>query len=227
MSGYASIKTSIKGDKSVNQDAILTYEDATLVVLALADGLGSAPCSEKGSRTICRSIVSAVRKSILTSAPLSGTNIVDYWEAQLRMKGFNPQDCLTTSSFVLINKKNKKVTAAQIGDSQIYLILDGIFIDNTKEKDFANITECVGSSNGVKYSITSHFFENTIRTLIASDGICDELEPNSIPLMADYLVKRYSAIPKRRRNLALSGEVRRSFSKRNSDDKSMIFLWNE
>lgn len=140
MSGFSSIKTSIKGDKPVNQDAILTYEDDTLIVLALADGLGSAPCSDEGSKAICRYVVKNVRMSILTSSPLSGTNIVNYWDAMLRMKGLNPQDCLTTSSFVLINKKDKKVTAAQIGDSQIYLIPDGRFIDNAKEKDFANIT---------------------------------------------------------------------------------------
>lgn len=227
MSGFSSIKTSIKGDKPVNQDAILTYEDDTLIVLALADGLGSAPCSDEGSKAICRSVVKNVRMSILTSSPLSGTNIVNYWDAMLRMKGLNPQDCLTTSSFVLINKKDKKVTAAQIGDSQIYLIPDGRFIDNAKEKDFANITECIGPGNSVKYSVTGHHFEDSIRVLIASDGICDELEPNTIPAMTDYLAERYSAMPKGKRNLALSGEVRRSFYKRNSDDKSMIFLWNE
>ncbi len=227
MSVFLSIKTSIKGDKPINQDAILTYEDDTLIVLALADGLGSAPYSHKGAKAICRSVVKNVRMSILASSPLSGTNIVNYWDDLLRMKGLNPQDCLTTSSFVLINKKDKKVTTAQIGDSQIYLISDGCFVDNAKEKDFANITECIGPGNSVKYSVTGHHFEDSIRVLIASDGICDELEPNTIPAMTDYLVERYSAIPKGKRNLALSGEVRRSFSKRNSDDKSMIFLWNE
>ena len=224
---FLSIKTSIKGDKPVNQDAILTYEDGTLIVLALADGLGSMPYSDKGSLTICRSVVKNVKKSIQTSSPLSGTDILNYWDASLRMKGFALQDCLTTSSFVLINKREKKVTVAQIGDSQIYLILDGKFIDNSKEKEFANITECVGLGNGVKYSVCGLHFEKSIRVLIASDGICDELEPNIIPGLADYLVERYSTIAKEKRNLVLSGEVRRSFSKRNSDDKSMIFLWNE
>ena len=227
MSAFLSIKTSIKGDKPVNQDAILTYEDDVLIVLALADGLGSVPYSDKGSKAICRSVIKNVRMSILTSSFLSGTNILNYWDALLRMKGFKPQDCLTTSSFVLINKKDKKVTAAQIGDSQIYLIMDGRFIYSMKERDFANITECVGPSNGVKYNVTGYHFENSIRVLMASDGICDELEPNTIPAMTDYLAERYSAISDARRNLVFSGEVRRSFSKRNSDDKSMIFLWNE
>lgn len=227
MVGFSNIKTSIKGDKPINQDAILTYEDDILIVLALADGLGSVPCSDKGSKAICRSVVKNVRRSILTSSPLSGTNIVNYWDALLRMKGLNPQDCLTTSSFVLINKKDRKVTATQIGDSQIYLILDGASLIMSREKEFANITECVGPGYNIKYSVTSHHFEKSIRVLIASDGICDELDPNTIPAMTDYLVERYSAIPKGKRNLFLSGEVRRSFSKRNSDDKSMIFLWNE
>lgn len=224
---FSSIKTSIRGDKPVNQDAILTYEDDALIVLALADGLGSVPYSDRGSHAICRSVIKNVRLSISTSSPLSGTNIVNYWDTLLRKKGLNPHDCLTTSSFVLINKKDKKVTAAQIGDSQTYLIPDGKLIYNMKEKDFANITECVGSCNGAKYNVNVLRFEKSIRVLIASDGICDELEPNIITEMADYLVERYSAIPKERRNLILSGEVRRSFSKLNSDDKSMIFLWNE
>ena len=227
MKGYSSIKTSIRGDKPVNQDAILTYEDDALIVLTLADGLGSVPKSDLGSKAICQSVIQNVKLSTRTSSPLSGANIVNYWDTSLRMKGYNPQECLTTSSFVLVNKKEKRVTAAQIGDSQIYLIPDGIYEESSTEKDFANVTECIGVGQSAKYCIRSVRFDNCIRVLIASDGICDELEPNAIPELAEYLVNRYSAIPEKKRNLALSGEVRRSFSRRNSDDKSMIFLWSE
>lgn len=227
MIGFATIKTSVKGDKPVNQDAILTYEDDALIVLALADGLGSATHSEKGSLAICRSIIENVKIARRTSSPLSGTNILNYWDTKLKVKGFNPQDCMTTSSFAVINKQTKNVTTAQIGDSQIYLIVDGKLIYTTKEKDFSNVTECLNPSKVVKYDLNSVHFENSIRVLIASDGICDELEPNAIPEMADYLIERYSSMPTKKRNLALSGEIRRSFSKRNADDKSIIFLWNE
>ena len=224
---FATIKTSIKGDKPVNQDAILTYENDDLIVLALADGLGSATHSDKGSFAICRSVIENVKIALRTSSPLSGTDILNYWDTMLRVRGFNPRDCMTTSSFAVINKQNKKVTTAQIGDSQIYLIVDGKLIYTTKEKDFANITECLNPSNVVKYDVNSVHFENSIRVLIASDGICDEIDPNAVPEMTDYLIERYSSIPIKKRNLALSGEVRRSFSKRNSDDKSIIFFWNE
>lgn len=227
MLGFSSIKTSIKGDKPVNQDAILTYEDDTLIVLALADGLGSVPRSEKGSMAICRSIIKNIKMSIQTSSPLFGTNIINSWDTSLRMKGFNPMDCLTTSSFVLINKRTQKVTAAQIGDSQIYLVIDGQLIDYAKEKDFSNITECIGPNKAVRYDVNTLHFEKNLRVLIASDGICDELEPSTVQAMTDYLVERYSAIPKNSRNQALSREVRKSFSRLNSDDKSMIFAWNE
>lgn len=224
---FATIKTSIRGDKPVNQDAILTYENDALIVLALADGLGSAIHSDRGSNAICRSVITNVKIANRTSSPLSGTNILNYWDTSLRVRGFNPQDCLTTSSFVVINKQTKKVTAAQIGDSQIYLVLDGKLIYNATDKDFANITECLKPGIAVKYDVNSFHFEKSIRVLITSDGICDELEPNAISDMTDYLIGRYSSIPQRKRNLALSVEIRRSFSKRNSDDKSIIFLWNE
>lgn len=227
MAGLPSIKTSIKGDKPINQDAILTYEDNFMVVLALADGLGSAPHAREGSKAICRAVVKNVRKAVLSGAHLSGTNIVRWWDTYLRKNGLNPKECLTTSSFVLINKQENKVTSAQIGDSQIYIVNDGTYEPNNLEKDFTNITECVGNGGAVRYSVKNYLFQNSIRILIASDGICDELDPDSIPQMTDYLVSRYASIPRRKRNLLLSADVRRSFSRLNPDDKSMIFLWNE
>lgn len=225
--GFLSIKTSIKGDKPVNQDAILTYEDDTLIVLALADGLGSVTSSDKGSMAICRSVIKNVKMSIQTSSPLSGTNIINYWVTSLRMKGLNPADCLTTSSFVLVNKKTQKVTTAQIGDSQIYLVIDGQLIDYAKDKEFSNITECIGPNKAVRYDINTLHFEKSLRILVASDGICDEFVPSTVQVMMEYLAERYSAIPKKSRNMALSRDVRKSFSRLNSDDKSMVFVWNE
>ena len=227
MAGFPSIKTSVRGDKPVNQDAVLTYEDDALVVLALADGLGSVPHARDGSRAICRSVVRNIRKAVLTGAPLSGANIINWWDAYLRRRGLDPRECRTTSAFVLINKKENKVTSAQIGDSQIYVIPDGAYEADTFEKDFANITDCVGNGGAVRYGVKSCRFRESLRVLIASDGICDELEPDSIPLMAEYFVTRYASVPQHRRNLLLSAEIRHSFSRLNPDDKSMIFLWNE
>lgn len=227
MSEFSVIKTSIKGDKPINQDAVLFYENDVLIVLALADGLGSAPHSAQGSLAICRTVIKNVKRAMRFSKPLSVAKIKADWRTSLQKKGLKPSECLTTSSFVIINKREKKVTTAQIGDSQIHIITDDVTKESLAQKDFANITDCIGDQKDVHYNTNTLFYNKSIRVLITSDGICDELESGKIPIVFANLVNCYSSIPQRNRNAALSREVRNSFSKLNSDDKSMIFLWNK
>ena len=94
------------------------------------------------------------------------------------------------------------------------------------EKDFANLTECIGGEPHSRYNIYNYTFKDSIRVLIASDGICDELEIDSLTEMLEYLTGKYEDIAQRRRNQKFAGEIRRTFAGLNADDKSILLLWN-
>lgn len=219
------IKTSVKGDKPVNQDAIRTYEDSNLVILALADGLGSSRHSEVGSSLICRSIVREVKKAYNDHRGLSPVDVLKYWYSFVTNRGYSPIDCQTTSSFVIINKDKKKVTTGAIGDSRIIIRIDGKLIESEGEKDFLNETDCIGGCHIPVYETSSFTYTDALEVVIASDGICDEIECGAEGAFIDYLEEKYRPISSCQRNRALNREVKSVFGNRNNDDKSIIALW--
>jgi serine/threonine protein phosphatase PrpC len=227
MSGYGLIRTSIKGDKTVNQDAIRFLEDGDLLVLCLADGVGSAPMSREGARAACKAVTDMVRKSQRASTPLSSTDILRRWKLILDKKGLDAADCQTTSSFVIVNRGARRISTGHVGDCRIAVKTDGRFFDIHEEKDFLNETDALGGRKPQAYRMSNMDYHDDFAVMIASDGIGDELEESTLPMLLDYFKDTYSRIPARERNYRLSLEVRCALGHKNGDDKSIICLWKD
>lgn len=227
MRRYGIIRASVKGDKELNQDAIRFMEDGDLLVLALADGVGSAPMSHHGAKAACRAVTDTVRKSRRGATPLSSAEIVHRWEDLLGRKGLHPEECWTTSSFVIVNRAANRISMGHVGDCRIVVRADGKTIDVREEKDFLNETEALGSHRYSGYRMTSVDYCEDYAALIVSDGIGDELEDETIPGLIDYFKDTYSHIPEHDRNYRLSLDIRRTLGRRNGDDKSIIFVWKD
>lgn len=227
MSEYGLIRTSIRGEKTVNQDAVRFLEYGDLLVLCLADGVGSAPMSRTGAKAACRAVMDTVRRSRKESIPLSSTDIVHRWEDILDRKGLVASDCQTTSSFVIVNRGSRRISTGHVGDCRIAVKTDGRFFDVYEEKDFLNETDALGGRKRQAYRMSSMDYEEDYSVMIVSDGIGDELEEDSLPLLLDYFKETYSRFPVRERNYRLSLEVRSALGTKNGDDKSIICLWKD
>lgn len=221
----AVIKTSIKGKKAVNQDAVRFYSDGPVSVFCVADGLGSAMESGYGSRMACRAVVDSVKMARKYNLSLSSKSIVDRWLSMVSKRGFSPRDCMTTCSFVIVNQQNCKVTIGKIGDSAVFAIIDGIMVSERESKDFLNETEALGDGCLRQFVTNSFNYADSFRILLASDGICDELDNESIPSLLEYLRDNYSSVQKRLRNRRFYNEIRSTIGNKNYDDKSIIFAW--
>lgn len=222
MHGASIIKTSLRGAKPVNQDAIRVYSDGALIGLCVADGLGSSPHSEVGSRLACQSFMDCVRKSRKHGLPLVFSDISNKWKALVTNKGFSTDECLTTCSFVLVDTVTNRILEAHVGDSGTILCIDGTVCDLREEKDFLNETQPLGRA---PFKVSRWKYEKDFCILMASDGISDELDTEKLPELLDYFREKYETIASNRRNILFSSEIRGSLSKKNNDDKSVICVW--
>lgn len=221
----AVIKTSIKGKKAVNQDAVRVYSDGPVSVFCVADGLGSAIESGYGSHMACRAVVDCVKRARKYNISLSSKSIVERWLSLVSKRGFSPRNCMTTCSFVIVNQQNCKVTIGIIGDSAVYAALDGVMVSERESKDFLNETEALGDGCLRQFVTSSFNYTDSFQILLASDGICDELDNDSIPSLLDYLRDSYNSVHKQLRNRRFYNEIRSTIGNKNYDDKSIIFAW--
>ena len=140
----------------------------------------------------------------------------------------NVSDYRTTSSFVFVDMKRRKIISGQLGDGLIAVRADGKFQSfNASEKDFINETECLGSSKDSSYLIRECEYQEDYNFLIATDGIGDELVLDKMDLLFEYLKRKYTRIQSSKRNSLLRSEILKTMSNKNNDDKTMIFAWSK
>lgn len=223
----AIIKTSIKGKKAVNQDAVRVFSDGPVSVFCVADGLGSAIESGFGSKMACRAVVDCVRKARKCGLSLSSKSIFDRWLFLVSKRGCSPGDCMTTCSFAIVNRNTCKITLGKIGDSAVYTFIDGNMVSARESKDFLNETEAIGDGSSTQFVSQSYHYDNSFEILLATDGICDELDDETIPGLVEYLKNKYYLVPERIRNIRFYQEIRSVIGNKNYDDKSIIFAWKD
>jgi serine/threonine protein phosphatase PrpC len=114
----------IKGpNKEILQDALGIVNQKHFSLLIVADGLGSAKKSDFGARKA----VIAVEKAVYQWMKLEKDNIKVliqlihfYWNLLIGDSEFDKKDCLTTCLFAIIDKTNKRIILAQLGDGLLF-----------------------------------------------------------------------------------------------------------
>ena len=174
-----------------NQDAFIVNfrgnSNKKVLYAAVADGLGSKPRSDSGSKALCRVVKKASRfykKNSQTSPSDMAMYIQGLWTTEI-MK-FNPvkfSDFSTTALFVFLYKDNLLV--CQLGDG----LVCGIFKNEEKnfmlkhgdDDGFANITSSLGPAMSINdWKVGEISCEDLRALVLCTDGISTDIEENAL-----------------------------------------------
>ena len=95
-----------------------------------------------------------------------------------------------------------------------------------QEKEFSNITTCLGGREKASFTINNFKFNCNMRVLVTSDGIGDELDGSNIESLFSYLSSKYQPYSKKSRSRRFTKEIKATVGKVNNDDKSAIYIWS-
>jgi len=227
---YNIISASCKGRPKghIYQDHLSVFESETCLLAVVADGLGSAVSSSRGSELICQ-ILSEIASGIdwrVHNIPEVLNTSVSEWYRRLEVKGVSARDCCTTCSAIIVNKLRGIAYLCQIGDSPIFYRIDTEDVKViSSEKEFLNETDCIGPSVHPSFSVIEKHFCRGIEFLVASDGFGDEVVLEAADSLFEYFKSKYSKIREKKRNRTLKIELIETMQDKNNDDKSIIFGW--
>lgn len=224
------IQATISGDKPdniPNQDYILVFEDDTIFIGSVSDGLGSSIHSKEGARLACECVIDIMKKKVseIDFNTLSD-KITKQWQHLVEQNNGLIKDYRTTNSFITVFKKEKIILAGQLGDVMISIRIDGLFRHfEATQKEFSNETDCLGSGKNERYKIAKYEFGHSFDFLIATDGISDEIEPLKLEAFQNYLKDKFQNISLENRNSELQSEIEIIMRDKNNDDKSLLYTW--
>lgn len=224
------IQATVPGDKPdnlPNQDYIQVFENDTIYIGSVSDGLGSSLHSKDGARLACECVVDILKNenSEVDFNALSD-KITKQWQHLVEQNKGLIKDYRTTNSFVSVLKKEKIILAGQLGDVMISLRIDGLFRHfETTQKEFSNETDCLGSGKNERYKIAKYEFGHSFDFLIATDGISDEIEPLKLEAFQNYLKDKFQNVSTDNRNIELQSEIENIMEDKNNDDKSLLYTW--
>lgn len=224
------IQATISGDKPdniPNQDYILVFEDDTIFIGSVSDGLGSSIHSKEGARLACECVIDIMKKKVseIDFNTLSD-KITKQWQHLVEQNNGLIKDYRTTNSFITVFKKEKIILAGQLGDVMISIRIDGLFRHfEATQKEFSNETDCLGTGKNERYKIAKYEFGHSFDFLIATDGISDEIEPLKLEAFQNYLKDKFQNISLENRNSELQSEIEIIMRDKNNDDKSLLYTW--
>lgn len=224
---YNHILTSIIGSHPNIQDAIKYFEDNDRIIAVVADGLGSRRKSVEGARLICKLIA---EEMLTKKLPLHSNDIesINNWYRYLEEKDKVHDDYCTTCSFAIIDKNTKQISLGQLGDSPIFVCIDNkAVVEMRQEKEFSNLTDCLGVKNKSQFSINNYSYSKSINILVTSDGIGDELDSLTLDSLFLYLSTKYQSYSLKSRSRRFTKEMKATIGKVNHDDKSAIYIWSK
>lgn len=224
------IQATVPGDKPdnlPNQDYIQVFENDTIFIGSVSDGLGSSLRSNDGARMACECVIDILKNenSEVDLNTLSD-KITRQWQHLVEQNNGLIRDYRTTNSFVSVFKKEKIILAGQLGDVMISLRIDGLFRHfETTQKEFSNETDCLGSGKNERYKIAKYEFGHSFDFLIATDGISDEIDPLKLEAFQNYLKGKFQNVSTDKRNIELQSEIENIMEDKNNDDKSLLYTW--
>lgn len=224
------IQATVPGEKPgniPNQDYIQLFENDTIFIGSVSDGLGSSLHSKDGAALACECVIDILKKenSEIGFNTLSD-KITKQWQHLVEQNNGLIKDYRTTNSFVSVFKKENIILAGQLGDVMISLRIDGLFRHfETTQKEFSNETDCLGSGKNERYKIAKYEFGHSFDFLIATDGIGDEIELLKLEAFQNYLKDKFQNVSIDKRNIELQSEIENIMKDKNNDDKSLLYTW--
>lgn len=216
-----------KPDNIPNQDYIQTFENDTIYIVSVSDGLGSSLHSDEGAKLACECVIEILKnESSEVDFKNLSEKVINEWKQLVEQKQGLIKDYRTTNSFVSVFKKEKTILAGQLGDVMISLRIDGLFRHfETTQKEFSNETDCLGSGRNENFKLAKYDFGHSFDFLIATDGINDEIEASKMEAFHNYLKAKFENVIFENRNSELQSEIETIMQDKNNDDKSLVYTW--
>ncbi len=216
-----------------NQDAWSAFEHSWGYGIAVADGLGSKPHSDWGSRAACRAVEASAsrlwtdhRHPMLqshSSELLPG--IVEEW--LFAIDPFVEKDCAATCLYA-ITSPDDQIHLGMLGDGAAVAVLqDGsvIVLSDSKDEGFSNLTNALSATTTLNHwRVRSVVASECAAVLLCTDGVADDVE--DLAGFARGFVKAYEGLG----SLAASRRAWEMLSTwpvpKHSDDKTLACLIN-
>jgi len=209
-----------------NQDAMVLTGWRGGWLACVADGLGSRPRSQVGSRRACQ----------VTRQTLRATDATDHMTESLHaihrkwisaIAPIAPDDAATTLLFARVNAEGV-VHAAQLGDGLLLMRTGGSFTRITPERPaYGNQTWALGTEHRPE---RWHRGGGTLSNegdgvVLMSDGVADDLEPDRL---SDFVCALYADLARRSRRYGRRW-LRREFNDwptpMHGDDKTLVAVF--
>lgn len=165
-----------------NQDAWASWKTHRYGCLAVADGLGSRPHSDIGSKSVCRAAVAVAQRHVYERR-FYALHFVDEvrreWLAAIRP--FSSVECATTCIVAIWSPRF--VRLFQIGDGLAAAIMrDGrvVALTDDKSESFSNLVTPLSATTAPgEWRMLSVPATRCVGTLLSTDGISDDLSDMS------------------------------------------------
>jgi len=191
-----------KKNKLPNQDAWAYRHYNWGSVVSVSDGLGSKKHSDLGAQQACYAVLNAASELAKFSFASHDQLVVLIHQIWLKSLGsYSPNDCAATCLFVV--QFGDKVILGQLGDGLVAAMgNDGMYehIAEDKSVGFSNLTACLYSDvMASDWKIIELSTKDFNRFLLCTDGISDDLPPESYePFCKDFIDGHRHLSPKKR-----------------------------
>ena len=214
-------------DGAPNQDAWGHSGAAGHHVVVVADGLGSRPESASGARAACRAVPEALRawlKRPGAQLDLLPTLIHVLWRVALAE--LPPEDACTTCLFAAVDQDGAGLIG-QLGDGLVLVETSDGQLKVLAERDeaaFGNETEALGATRKISAWSLQRLSPGTQRVLLCTDGVSDDLLPDRLPALLEWLDSDLMSQPPATRWRLLATELRDWPTPNHTDDKTLAFI---
>ena len=212
---YIILANSVMGKGKIeNQDSYKIYFDESMIIICVADGLGSVAFSKEGSQKI-----------VEIGCELLKDNVDDTLPEKLRSKwkkSINSNYELYDTTFKFIKIQKDVIDYGTIGDGWISFINNNELIDELADHEFSNHTDTIMSIGLAHKFIIRQMNNNLDVCLVSTDGFSEDIDKKDGSFMKDVsetMKEDCEAFEKELTDLMSNWPV-----KSNKDDKTLVIV---
>lgn len=214
-----------RAERRPNEDSWLGCRGPFGTLVVVSDGLGSRSEARRGAKVACRAVLRAVR-AWHRAGGLSVDDLLERVET-LWLAGIAPstaRNCAATCVFALAHGPSQLHVAA-LGDGMALVRREGAAVEwilGPRAAGFSNETAALGQSS--EWIHRSFPLATVDVAVLATDGVADDLLPESIDAFVGWLLGEFAPLAPDRRGRALQRELREWPTPNHTDDKTLVVL---
>ena len=211
---------------SPNQDALRLRGSQGGWFLAVADGLGSRPLSQLGSRLAVRVADKCLRGGLFEQSPRDA--IQDFYRAWLTALPSNEPSSMATTILAASVREDGRCSVVQLGDGLVLYRSGGVYGVLTGDRaGFANETVALGVTRSFGAWQHTSFVLSQPRdgVMLMTDGLADDLVPERLDGFFDRLIGVAAKQSRRNGKRWLARQLRAWPTPMHADDKTVGLIF--